>query len=169
MIAFILVFLTNFPFVFGEQKYKLKLVSKKQMNIKLIKLFYTLSVSCIALLLLSCSTDRNTNKDHLVFRYNEHSNIGTLDPAFASNPQIIWPTNQLFNSLVQLNDSLNIKPDIAKSWTINDSTLTYTFILRDDVYFHKNKAFLETQKDSTRTVNAYDFKYSFDQIGRAHV
>ena len=134
------------------------------MIIKLSKLFYTLSVSCMALLLLSCAIDKNSSKDHMVFRYNEHSNIGTLDPAFASNPQIIWPTNQLFNSLVQLDDSLNIIPDIAKSWTINDSTLTYTFILRDDVYFHKNKAFLETQKDSTRTVNAYDFEYSFDRL-----
>ncbi len=134
------------------------------MNIKLIKLSSTLSISCIILLLFSCTSDINSNKDHLVFRYNEHSNIGTLDPAFASNPQIIWPTNQLFNSFVQLDDSLNIKPDIAKSWTINDSTLTYTFILRDDVYFHKNKAFLETQKDSTRKVTAYDFEYSFNRL-----
>ena len=49
----------------------------------------------------------NSDKDHLVFRYNEHSNIATLDPAFASNPQLIWPTNQLFNSLVRLDDELN--------------------------------------------------------------
>ncbi len=109
----------------------------------------------------SCSEQNNKNRDHLIFRYNEHSNIGTLDPAFASNPQIIWPTNQLFNSLVQLDDSLNINPDIAKSWTINDSTNTYTFLLRDDVYFHKNIAF---GSDSTRLVNAYDFEYSFNRI-----
>ncbi len=134
------------------------------MNIKLTKLFNAVSVSCIVLLLFSCSSDRNSDKDHLVFRYNEHSNIGTLDPAFASNPQIIWPTNQLFNSLVQLDDSLAIQPDIAKHWTINDSTFTYTFILRDDVYFHKNKAFLETQNDSTRLVTAYDFEYSFNRL-----
>ncbi len=134
------------------------------MYIKSTKLFYTVSVSCITLLLFSCSLDKNSNKDHLVFRYNEHSNIGTLDPAFASNPQIIWPTNQLFNSLVQLDDSLAIQPDIAKHWTINDSTFTYTFILRDDVYFHKNKAFLETQIDSTRAVTAYDFEYSFNRL-----
>jgi len=103
-------------------------------------------------------------RDYLVFRYNEHSNIGTLDPVFASNPQLIWPTNQLFNSLVQLDDDLNIQPDIAKSWTINDSTFTYTFLLRNDVYFHKNIAFVETQKDSTRKVTAYDFEYSFNRL-----
>lgn len=143
------------------QKYELNSVSKKQMINKLNKLIITFSGSCISLLALSCDTKVISDRDHLVFRYNEHSNIGTLDPAFASNPQIIWPTNQLFNSLVQLDDSLNIEPDIAKSWTINDSTLTYTFILRDDVFFHKNKVF---GKDSTRTVTAYDFEYSFNRL-----
>ena len=146
------------------QKYKLKLVSKKQMKIKLHKLFSTVSASCIILLLVSCSSDRNTDRDHLVFRYNEHSNIGTLDPAFASNSQLIWPTNQLFNSLVQLDNQLSIKPDIAKYWTINDSTLTYTFTLRNDVYFHKSESFIETQNDSTRKVTAYDFEYSFNRL-----
>lgn len=134
------------------------------MHIKLIKLIVTLSASCFALLFISCNSETNNSKDHLVFRYNEHSNIGTLDPAFASNPQLIWPTNQLFNSLVQLDDELNIQPDIAKSWKINDSTFTYTFTLRNDIYFHKNEAFLETQKDSTRLVTAYDFEYSFDRL-----
>lgn len=143
------------------QKYELNSVSKKQMINKLNKLIITFSGSCISLLALSCDTKVISDRDHLVFRYNEHSNIGTLDPAFASNPQIIWPTNQLFNSLVQLDDSLNIEPDIAKSWTINDSTLTYTFILRDDVFFHKNQVF---GKDSTRTVTAYDFEYSFNRL-----
>jgi peptide/nickel transport system substrate-binding protein len=128
------------------------------------KYFYiigTLSVLCVSLLMFSCRKDYASENEHLVFRYNEHSNIGTLDPAFASNPQIIWPTNQLFNSLVQLDDSLNIIPDIAKSWTINDSSNTYSFILRDDVFFHKNIAF---GKDSTRRVNAHDFEYSFNRV-----
>jgi len=128
-------------------------------------LFPSLTVCCLALLIFSCSTEKKSDKDHLVFRYNEHSNIGTLDPVFASNPQLIWPSNQLFNSLVQLDDSLNIKPDIAKSWSINDSTLTYTFILRDDVYFHENPVFEKTpDKGHTRTVTAHDFEYSFNRL-----
>lgn len=113
----------------------------------------------------SCSSPTNSSRDHLVFRYNEHSNIASLDPAFARNPQTIWPSNQLFNGLVQLDDSLNIRPDIAKRWTVNDSTQTYTFHLRDDVYFHKNKVFLnEYGNDSTRAVTASDFVYSFDRL-----
>lgn len=146
------------------QKYKLKLVSKKQMNFKINKLTYLLTTSYCLLLLISCNSEINSDKDHLVFRYNEHSNIATLDPAFASNPQLIWPTNQLFNSLVQLDDELNIQPDIAKNWTFNDSALTYTFNLRNDVYFHKSEVFIDNYKDSTRLVTAHDFKYSFNRL-----
>ncbi|MBT0608147.1 ABC transporter substrate-binding protein [Aequorivita echinoideorum] len=117
--------------------------------------------SLLFLLSFSCSKYSEKDNDHLVFRYNEHGNIPTLDPAFARNPQAIWPANQLYNGLVQLDDSLNLKPDIAKKWLINDSTLTYTFFLRDDVYFHKDKAF---GKDSTRRVKASDFVYSFNRL-----
>lgn len=146
------------------QKYKLKLVSKKQMNFKINKLTYLLTTSYCLLLLISCNSEINSDKDYLVFRYNEHSNIATLDPAFASNPQLIWSTNQLFNSLVQLDDELNIQPDIAKNWTFNDSALTYTFNLRNDVYFHKSEVFIDNYKDSTRLVTAHDFKYSFNRL-----
>ena len=118
--------------------------------------------------ILSCQNKAETERNHLVFRYNEHGNIPTLDPAFARNPQAIWPDNQLYNGLVQLDDSLNIKPDIAKRWTIDDSTNTYTFHLRTDVYFHQNRAFAqeETQnsKSYTRKVVAEDFVYSFDRL-----
>ena len=140
------------------------MVSKKQMNFKKNKLIHLLTASYLSLLLISCNSEMNSDKDHLVFRYNEHSNIATLDPAFASNPQLIWPTNQLFNSLVQLDDELNIQPDIAKNWTFNDSTLTYKFNLRNDVYFHKSEVFAGYYKDSIRLVTARDFEYSFNRL-----
>jgi len=134
------------------------------MNFKKNKLIHLLTASYLSLLLISCNSEMNSDKDHLVFRYNEHSNIATLDPAFASNPQLIWPTNQLFNSLVQLDDELNIQPDIAKNWTFNDSSLTYKFNLRNDVYFHKSEVFTSAHKDSTRLVTAHDFEYSFNRL-----
>ena len=132
------------------------------MNSQKWTLFLKLNLGIFVLFILQgCNSSQKQDKEHLVFKYNEHSNIATLDPAFARNPQTIWPTNQLFNGLVQLDDQLNIQPDIAKSWRINDSTSTYTFTLRDDVYFHKNKVF---KKDSTRVVVAQDFVYSFDRL-----
>ncbi|MEQ3657014.1 MAG: ABC transporter substrate-binding protein [Dokdonia sp.] len=109
-----------------------------------------------------CKSNANDNKDHLVFRYNEQYQISTLDPAFARNPSIIWPVNQLFNGLVQLDDNLDVVPDIATSWTVSEDGLRYQFKLREDVFFHKHQQFLNP--DSTRVVTASDFVYSFDRL-----
>ncbi|MDR6967959.1 peptide/nickel transport system substrate-binding protein [Flavobacterium arsenatis] len=109
----------------------------------------------------SCSDSKKENQDHLVFRYNEDGNITSLDPAFSKIQTNIWACNHLFNGLVQLDDSLNVKPDLAKSWKISEDGTTYTFILRNDVYFHKSVYF---GKDSTRTANANDFEYSFNRL-----
>lgn len=113
------------------------------------------------LFLDSCAKKESTYTDNDVFRYNESANIQTLDPAFARNMAIIWPCTQLFNGLVQLNDSLHVKPDIAKSWIVSKDGLQYQFTLRNDVYFHKHKNF---GKDSTRLVTAHDFEYSFNRV-----
>jgi len=124
-------------------------------------LFSLVFIITTLILCNGCGKEPYKNQDHKVFRYNEHSNISSLDPAFARNPQNIWPTNQLFNGLVQLDDSLNIKPDIAKSWEIINEECAFYFTLRNDVYFHKNKVF---GKDSTRAVTAHDFEYSFQRL-----
>ncbi|RZJ71644.1 MAG: ABC transporter substrate-binding protein [Flavobacterium sp.] len=114
----------------------------------------------LILLTISCGRTK-AERSNLVFRYNENAAVNSLDPAFAKIRPSIWVSNQLFNGLVQLDDSLNIKPDIAKSWTISPDGKTYTFSLRNDVYFHKNLLF---GKDSTRTVKATDFEYSLNRL-----
>ena len=125
--------------------------------------FYTtfLLLGFLLISLYGCNNTANKTREKQVFRYNEQYNIATLDPAFARNPPIIWPTNQLFNGLVRQDDSLNIVPDVAKRWEISPDAKQYTFTLRDDVYFHKHEQF---GKDSTRTVVAQDFVYSFDRL-----
>ncbi|MGB1230818.1 MAG: ABC transporter substrate-binding protein [Winogradskyella sp.] len=121
----------------------------------------SLFIFLMVLLTFSCVSKNNSNKEHLVFRYNEHKNIGSLDPAFSKDLADIWATHQLFNGLVQMDDQLNVNPCIAKNWTISDSAKTYTFNLRNDVFFHKHQLF---GSDSTRTVNASDFVYSFERL-----
>ena len=128
----------------------------------LLKTVALIFISASCLCFVNCTSSQDKQRDHLVFRYNEQYQIATLDPAFARNPQIIWPTNQLFNGLVQLDDNLNIVPDIAQSWTISDDALSYTFTLRDDVFFHKHAQFKTV--DSTRAVVAADFVYSLDRL-----
>jgi len=129
--------------------------------LKTVKHLLPKLISCVLLtLLIACNSNKKTDKDHLVFRYNEYKNINSLDPAFAKDNSTIWACNQLFNGLVQLDDDLNIQPDIAKTWTISEDGKTYTFHLRNDVYFHKHKLF----KNNTRKATAFDFEYSFDRL-----
>ena len=112
------------------------------------------------LLTVACSIPDNSDKQ--IFRYNESAGIATLDPAFAKDQTIIWACTQLYNGLIRLDEQLQPQPCIAKRWDVSPDGKCYTFILRDDVYFHKNELF--ATPDSTRTVKAHDFLYSFNRI-----
>lgn len=118
-----------------------------------------LSIAILAATLFCCTNKKNELSD--VIRFNESKGIATLDPAFASNLPTIWPTIQLFNGLVQLNDSLAVEPAIAKSWDISADKMLYTFHLRKDVYFHDDKCF---KNGKGRLVTANDFCYSFSRV-----
>ena len=119
---------------------------------------------CILILLffyISCSLEQEQDRSHLVFRYNEDGNITSLDPAFTRNIENIWATTHLFNGLVQLNDHLEVIPDIAERWTVSTDGLVYEFRIREDVYFHKHPAFGEKK---TRKVIASDFEFSLQRL-----
>lgn len=108
---------------------------------------------------LSCKNNRSSSKQ--VFRYNESSNIASLDPAFAKNQSIIWAVHQLYNTLVETDSNLNIVPSLAYRWEISDDRLQYTFFLRNDVFFHDNDAFAGGKG---RKMTAHDVEYSFKRI-----
>jgi len=114
----------------------------------------------ISLFFFSC-TEKETIKHPNVFRYNESKGIATLDPAFAKSQVLIWPVNQIFNGLVQMDNQLLIKPCIAKAWEIAKSGKQYTFYLRNDVRFHHSNLFPDGKG---RIVTAHDFEYSLNRI-----
>ena len=118
-----------------------------------------LIIILFGILLSSCEKDSDIENN--IFKYNEYSNISSLDPAFSSTLRNIWPVNQIFNGLVQLDKNLEIKGDIASSWTISEDKRTYTFKIRQDVYFHNSELF---GKNLTRKVKAKDFEYSFNRL-----
>ena len=138
----------------------------------------------IALILFSCGNKNSDNENLKIFKYNESAGILTLDPIYAKDLPHIWACNQIFNGLVAFDDEMNIIPAIAKSWNISDDGMTYTFILRDDVYFHEDECFFKTtdnrqrttdivqdvlatqqlSNSATRCVRAQDFVYSFNRV-----
>lgn len=124
------------------------------MNIKPLLCFFILGGY-----LLSCHTDRSSSKQ--VFRYNESSNIATLDPAFAKNQSIIWAVHQLYNTLVETDQQLNILPSLATRWEVSADRLVYRFFLRTDVFFHDNDVF---PGGKGRKMTARDVAYSFRRI-----
>ncbi|MHA6247723.1 ABC transporter substrate-binding protein [Pontibacter sp. CAU 1760] len=96
-----------------------------------------------------------------MFRYNQPEALTSLDPAFARNQANIWATTQLYNGLVELDQELKTGPAIAKAWEISPDGTSYTFHLRDDVFFHDNRVF---EGGKGRRVTAHDFEYSFKRI-----
>jgi len=59
-----------------------------------------------------------------------------LEPHYVIGWESIWIEENLYNGLVGLNEKYEVVPDIAESWTVSDDGLTYTFKIRDDVFFH---------------------------------
>ena len=142
--------------------------------------FQLLILHCTLLILLfsSCGRDNSHDEDLKIFKYNESAGILTLDPIYAKDLPHIWACNQIFNGLVAFDDEMNVVPAIAKSWNISNDGMTYTFVLRDDVYFHEDTCFAvkslshrvaESPSNflgdlKTRKVVAEDFVYSFNRV-----
>ena len=130
-------------------------------NMKKILLILSLIV------VFSCGRSKSSDENLKIFKYNESAGILTLDPIYAKDLPHIWACNQIFNGLVAFDDEMNIVPAIAKSWNISDDGMTYTFILRDDVYFHEDECFksmLNGEQPASRKVAAQDFVYSFNRV-----
>ena len=125
-----------------------------------VKETYFHFVVLLTLIFLNSCSDKQNNSSISVFAYNEAAGIISLDPAFSRDLAHIWVCNQLYNSLVKLDDSLKVIPSIAKSWEISEDGLIYTFNLRHDVLFHKDPSL----NDTSRKVVASDFVYSFNRL-----
>ncbi|HEY0299390.1 MAG TPA: ABC transporter substrate-binding protein [Arachidicoccus sp.] len=96
-----------------------------------------------------------------IFYYNESRGITTLDPAFAKSQSVMWAIHQIYNRLIDLDSNLNVSPSLAKSWDISSDFLTYTFHLRNDVFFQDNTAF---QNNKGRRLTAKDVVFSLNRI-----
>ena len=120
---------------------------------------YSLLFWIMLLLLTSCYNKKSHEGN--IFHYNEFSGIPTLDPAFAKSQATMWPAHQLFNTLVEIDHSLNIVPSLAKNWDISPDRTIYTFHLRTDVFFHDDAAF---EKGKGRKMTAADIEYSLERI-----
>ncbi|MBP9098998.1 MAG: ABC transporter substrate-binding protein, partial [Ferruginibacter sp.] len=79
---------------------------------------YTLIIVLFSIVNTGCKSHQHPDK--MIFRYNEVSGIASLDPAFAKNQSVMWPVHQLYNTLVEVDKHLQVKPSLAKRWEYAD-------------------------------------------------
>ena len=79
----------------------------------------------------------------------------TLDPHLTTDTTSSGIVVELFSGLVTMNTDLQLVPDIAESWEIDDTGTVYTFLLREDAKFHDGKP-----------ITAHDVKWSIERAAR---
>jgi oligopeptide transport system substrate-binding protein len=88
-----------------------------------------------------------------VYRRPLGNEPATLDPARIRDIYGLSVTQQLFDGLVQFDQTLAVTPALAQFWKASRDGLTWTFVLRKGVKFHHG-----------REVTADDVVYSFTRI-----
>jgi len=78
--------------------------------------------------------------------------IQTFDPALASDLGSINPIDMVFTGLVQVDDKLNVKGQLAQSWSQGSDGFTWTFHLKPNLKFSDGTA-----------LTAKDVAYSIDR------
>ncbi len=83
--------------------------------------------------------------------------IESTNPFFVTKKDTLSIFNLIFEPLVKLNDSNEPTPYLAKSWKADEEGTTWTFILRDGVYW----------QNTNRELNAQDVIYTLDLMQEA--
>jgi oligopeptide transport system substrate-binding protein len=77
-----------------------------------------------------------------IYRCPLGNDPANLDPARITDFYAVTVANQIFESLVEFDAHLNVLPSLAQSWSASRDGLTWTFNLRQGVYFHNGREFI---------------------------
>ncbi len=103
---------------------------------------------------ISSSAPQKATLERQVFIYPQAgiSDIATFDPGLSTDAPSINAIDMVFTGLVQLNDKLEVRPQLAASWSESANSLTWTFHLKSNLKF----------SDGTPLTSA-DVAYSIDR------
>lgn len=82
-----------------------------------------------------------------------NSDLTTMDPHMSTAAVDRQVYQLIYDKLVDIDESLNIVPELASEWSISDDGMEYTFTLVEGVTFHDGEPF-----------NAEAVKYNFDRM-----
>lgn len=96
-----------------------------------------------------------------VYRTNEVGELRSLDPVGINDVTSHHIAHQIYDLLLDFDDSLHLQPELAERWEASPDGMTYTYYLRKGVKFHNDPCF---KGGKGRTLTAYDVKYSFTRV-----
>jgi oligopeptide transport system substrate-binding protein len=117
----------------------------------------TLLALVLSLGLTSCGTQEALSSE---LNWNLATEPPTLDPALATDTVSVQCDEALFLGLTDFEDTPDaaVIPEIATEWSVTADGLTWTFKMRDDIWWvHYDPATKATEKQ--RLVNAHDVVY----------
>ena len=94
--------------------------------------------------------NKNTNQRKQFIRL--WSDPATLDPHLTTDATSASIIVEIFGGLVTINPDMEIVPDLASRWEVENNGLSYIFHLNNNATFHDGKS-----------VTALDFKWSFER------
>ncbi len=119
-------------------------------------------LSLVALLVTACGGSNNqtsqtvgkasADKQILVLPLSGYSDIATFDPALSTEISAITVDNMIYTGLVQLDDHLQVRDELAASHSLGSDGVTWTFKLKPNLKF----------SDGTPLTSA-DVAYSIDR------
>src|SRR5262245_13637603 len=68
-----------------------------------------------------------------------HSDVKIIDPYWTTAYIVRNYGYMVYDTLLAVDDKLQVKPQMLEGWTVSDDKLTYTFTLRDGLLFHDGK------------------------------
>lgn len=128
-----------------------------------------------SVLLVACGGGENSTSTDTSENSGEPQKGGTLKVGLSANPQTLDPVKYtgmyesqvmrlVADTLVVYSKDLQvIEPSLATEWEISDDLLTYTFKLRDDVYFQPG------EYQDGRQMTAEDVKFSLERSANESV
>ncbi len=128
------------------------------------KLFLILLVCTFSLVTFTLASAEEPQYGGILNRDLGPSDVPTLDPAYVTDTSSAEVARQIFDGLVEYDIDGNVIPMIAKSWEPSEGGLSWTFYLRDDVYFQDSYGDGTPTKNGGRQVTAHDFVWSWNRV-----
>jgi len=101
-----------------------------------------------------------------VLKIGESNRIQSMDPLFALNTATKRMIQFAYEGLVRFDHEDAIVPAAARRWQVSDDSLTWTFQLRRDLFFHDDESFAQGRG---RRVNSRDVVRVFERMASRDV